>query len=152
MGDWLFEPRFEPRLKPREVVQIAGRFYEVVETRPMLPFHFKLTNIVAETPVTLTDHGLKGLENELLNYRLRVCGPVKLIIRIEGAGGPVYGGWGALERTADESTPENLLEFVQLADRYGYPYILIRPIVTPAWCKLTAYGIQCKELKGYWLC
>jgi hypothetical protein len=140
VGDWLFESRFEPRLKPREVVQIAGKFYEVVETRPMLPLDIKLVNVVSETMVDLRDYGLKGTRSELLNYRLKVYGPVKVVFRVEGAGGPVYGGWGALERTADESTPENMLEFMQLGDTHGWLVAKITPIVTPAWCKLKVYG------------
>jgi hypothetical protein len=140
VGDWLFEVRFEPRLKPREVVQIAGKFYEVVETGPMLPLDIKLVNIAAETSIDLRNYGLKGTKSELLNYRLKIYGPVKVVFRVEGAGGPVYGGWGALERVADESTPENMLEFMQLGDTYGWLVAKITPIVTPAWCKLKAYG------------
>jgi hypothetical protein len=140
LGDWLFEPRFEPRLKPREAIQIAGKYYEVVETRPMLPFHYKLTEITAEVSLSAPDLGLKGLENEVLNYRLKIYGPVKVSIRIEGAGGPVFGGYGNTERFADEATPESLMEFVQLSDRVGYPYITASPVATPAWLKILAYG------------
>jgi hypothetical protein len=140
LGDWLFEARFEPRLKPREAIQIVGKYYEVVETRPMFPLDIKLTNITTEQSIDLRDYGLKGTRDEVLNYRLKVLGPVKLTIRVEGAGGPVYGGWGALERTADERTPENTLEFIQLGDVSGWLVAKITPIVTPAWCKLIAHG------------
>jgi hypothetical protein len=140
VGDWLFESRFEPRLKPREAVLIAGRYYEVVETRPMLPLDIKLTNITSELYIDLRDYGLKGTRDEVLNYRLRVLGPARVTIRVEGAGGPVFGGWGALERVVDERTPENMLEFVQLSDTSGWLVAKIAPIVVPAWCKLTAYG------------
>ena len=140
MGDWLFESKFEPRLKPREYIQIAGKFYEVVETRPMLPFHYKLTGITGVATISAPDTGLKGLENEVLNYRMKIYGPVQVSIRIEGSGGPVFGGYGNIERLADESTPESLLEFVQLSDRVGYPFITATPLITPAWLKIVAYG------------
>jgi hypothetical protein len=137
---WLFDPEFRPRLKPREYVLIRGEYYEVVETRPMLPFDYKLTGIAEETSVDLREAGLRGLENEVLNYRLRVLGPVRLVVRVEGAGGPVYGGWGAAERVVDETVPEYMLEFVQLADKAGYPVVRVKPLVTPAWLRLRAYG------------
>jgi hypothetical protein len=137
---WFFDPEFSPRFKPKEFVMIRGEFYEVVETRPMLPFEYKLTNITSELNIDLKDAGLKGLENELLNYRLKMFGPVKVVIRIEGVGGPIYGGWGALEKVADERTPENALEFLQLGDKVGYLVVRVAPITSPAWLKLKAYG------------
>jgi hypothetical protein len=139
-GAFFFEEPFAPRLKPRENIQVADSFYEVVEVRPMLAFEVKKTNIAAETDVNMRDEGLKGLEDELLNYRLSIKGPVQALIRVEGAGGPVFGGWGTEERLADERTPPSLLEFVQLADKVGWPFVKLRPIVAPAWCRLSAYG------------
>jgi hypothetical protein len=139
-GAFFFEEPFAPRLKPRENIQVAGSYYEVVEVRPMLPFEVKRTNITAEADVDMKAEGLEALENELLNYRLSIRGPVQALIRVEGAGGPVFGGWGKAERLADERTPPSLLEFVQLADKVGWPFIKLRPIVTPAWCRLSACG------------
>jgi hypothetical protein len=137
---WFFDPEFTPRFKPKEFVMIRGEYYEVVETRPMLPFELKLTNITGEQSIDLKEAGLRGLKNELLNYRVKIFGPVSIVFRVEGTGGPVYGGWGALERVADERTPEDMLEFLQLGDEAGYLVVKVRPIVTPAWCKLKAYG------------
>jgi hypothetical protein len=106
----------------------------------MLPFELKLAGITTEQSIDLRDAGLKGLENELLNYRLKILGPVKVTIRIEGAGGPIYGGWGAFEKFADERTPEHQLEFLQLGDDVGYLVVRVVPIASPAWLKLKAYG------------
>jgi hypothetical protein len=137
---FFFAEKFEPRLRPRECIQVRGKYYEVVETRPMLFFEVKRTNITSNLPVDLKDEGLKPLSNELLNYRLSIRGPVQVLVRIEGTGGPVFGGWGKLERLADERTPPHMLEFVQLGEETGWPYVEIRPMVIPAWCKLTCYG------------
>jgi hypothetical protein len=139
-GEFFFTEKFEPRFKPRENVQIAGEFYEVVETRPMFAWDYKLTNITADTTVDLKEAGLKGLENELLNVRVKIQGPVKVLFRLEGAGGPVFGGWGGAERTADERTSPQLLEFLILGETYGWLYAKITPITSPAWCKITAEG------------
>ena len=136
----MFDPEFRPRLKPREYVMVRGEYYEVVETRPMLPFDYKLTGVASEMEIDLRSAGLEGLENELLNYRLKLLGPVRLVVRVEGAGGPVYGGWGALERVVDETVPEHMLEFVQLGNKAGYLVVKVRPVVTPAWLRLRAYG------------
>jgi hypothetical protein len=135
-----FEEPFHPRLLPRENIQIAGEFYEVVEVRPAFFFDYKVEKITSEIELNLKDLGLKGLEDELLNLRLKIHGPVQLLIRIEGAGGPVYGGWGGAERLADERTPPNLLEFLIFGEKYGWIYCRVRPIVVPAWLKLSAYG------------
>jgi len=137
---FFFEEPFLPRLKPRECIQVASEFFEVEETRPMLAWDYKLTNITAETEVNLKDAGLKGLENELLNVRLKIHGPVQCLFRVEGSGGPVFGGWGGAERLADERTSPQLLEFLILGETYGWIYARIRPIVTPAWCKISAEG------------
>jgi hypothetical protein len=141
MGDWLFELEFSPRLKPGEAIQIKDEFYEVEETRPIAPWELKLTNITSIRDVDdLRDYGLKPAKNELLNYRLKIMGPVRVAIRIEGAAGPVYGGWGAAEKVVDERTPENLLEFMQFGEDIGWLHLRIYPIVTPAWLKLRAEG------------
>lgn len=146
MGEFFFTEAFEPRLKPREYVQIGGRFYEVVETRPMLPWRRKWTKIEkAIVDVDLRTYELKGVEAEgklpeLLNFRLRVRGPVTVLVRLEGAGGPIFGGWGAAERRIDENTPPHLLEFLVLGERTGWLLCKIEPLVVPAWCQLSAYG------------
>jgi len=140
--DWFYSEKFEPRFKPREYVQIAGEFYEIVETRPMFRWDLKLTNLTSIVEYSLKDQGLKGIENELLNYRLKIHGPVKILIRIEGSGGPLVGGYGAYEKPSDETTPSEHLEFLTLADKYGWLYIKIMPLTTPhmpGWCRLTAY-------------
>ena len=139
-GGWFYEEPFSPRLKPREFIQVADEYYEVVETRPMFPWELKLTNITAEVDVDLKEKGLKALKDELLNVRLRIQGPVQVLFRVEGAGGPIFGGWGAAERWADERTPPHLIEFLVLGETKGWLYAKVRPITVPAWLKLTAYG------------
>jgi hypothetical protein len=141
MGDWLFELEFSPRLKPGEAIQIKDEFYEVEETRPMAPWEFKLTNITMVRDVDdLRVYGLKPGGLELLNYRLKIMGPVRVAVRIEGAGGLVYGGWGAGEKAVDERYPANLLEFMQFGERVGWLHLRVYPLVTPAWLKLRAEG------------
>jgi len=135
-----FQPEFRPKWLPRQAVVIAGEYYEVEEVRPGLRWEWKSTNITEETEVSLKDKGLKGLENELLDVRLRIQGPVQVLLRVEGAGGPVFGGFGGEERWADEDTPSQLLEFLILGDVKGWIYARIKPIVTPAWVKLSAEG------------
>ena len=142
MDEWFFDKGFSPRLKPGEAIQVKDEFYEVLETRPMLPWYFKLTNITMPTPeIDLRDLGLKSsVEGELLNFRIKIDGPVRALIRVEGAAGPVFGGWGNYSRFADESTPPELLEFLMLEDKHGWLVVRLFPIVTPAWARLTAYG------------
>jgi hypothetical protein len=141
MGDWFFEPEFSPRLKPGEAIRIKDEFYEVVETRPMAPWYFKLTNITIPTPeIDLRDAGLKAAEGELLNFRIRIDGPVLILLRVEGAAGPIVGGWGKAERFVDEGTPPELLELLMLGERDGWLIVRFYPIVTPAWARLKAYG------------
>jgi len=141
MGDWFFEREFSPRLKPGEAIQVRDGFYEVVETRPMLPWYFKLTNITAPTPeLDLRDYGFKAATGELLNFRIKIDGPVSVLIRIEGAAGDIVGGWGKDARYADEGTPPEQLELLMLEDRYGWLVVRVFPLVTPAWVRLKAYG------------
>jgi hypothetical protein len=141
MGGWFFDREFSPRLKPGEAIQIKDEFYEVVETRPMAPWYFKLTNITFPTPeIDLRDAGLKAAEGELLNFRIRIDGPVRVLLRVEGAAGPVVGGWGNVERFVDEGTPPEQLEFLMLEDEHGWLVARFYPIVTPAWVRLKAYG------------
>jgi len=142
MGDSgpFYQVEFKPKWLPRQAVVIAGEYYEIVEVRPAFEWSYKATNITAETEVNLKEKGLKGLENELLDVRLKIQGPVQVLLRVEGAGGPVFGGWGGEERYADERTKPQLLELLILGDVKGWIYARIKPIVTPAWCKLSAEG------------
>jgi len=121
-------------------VQIAGEYYEIEEVRPAFPWEWKSTNITAEISVNLKEKGLRGLENELLDVRLKIQGPVRVLLRVEGAGGPVFGGWAGQERLADEDTPSQLLQLLILGEVKGWVYAVIRPIVTPAWVKFSAEG------------
>jgi len=142
MGEYFFfYKEFNPRLKPREFIQIRGEFYEIKECRPMLPWTFKRTNITSNVELgDLREQGLKARSNEILDVRLRIDGPVKVLFRIEGAGGDVFGGWGALERYVDETAPSNLLENLIMGDAVGWLWAKIVPLVIPAWCRLKAEG------------
>jgi len=142
MGEYFFfYKEFNPRFKPREFIQIRGKFYEIKECRPMLPWTLKLTNITSNTVLDdLKNQGLKARNNEILDMRLRIDGPVKVLFRIEGAGGDVFGGWGALERHADDTVPDNLLENLIMGDSIGWLWVNIVPLVVPAWCRLRAEG------------
>ena len=99
--EWVFSREFEPRLKPNEYVLIDNQYYQVVETRPMLPFYLVLTNITAQQTLDLRDYGLYADRDQLLNYRLKVNGPVQLLIGVQGMAGYNYGGWGTQYRYAD---------------------------------------------------
>ncbi len=131
---------FVPIYKPGDTLAIAGKAYKVKEVRQAFPFIYKLTNITTDTSVDLKDAGLKGKENELLQVWLKLYGACKFAIRIEGAGGPVVGGYGGAMRYADENTPANMLSFFIFEDKYGWLYLTASPIVIPAWFKLTAAG------------
>jgi hypothetical protein len=136
----IYEPEFKPRFLPRHCVKIDGRFFEVVSVQPGFSWDYKRVNIVSEFDLDLKEQGLKGLKDELLNIRLRVYGPVQLILRVEGAGGPVFGGYAATEKYADERTPPNLLEFFIFGDSRGWLYARVKPLTTPAWVKIRAEG------------
>ena len=51
--EWVFSREFEPRLKPNEYVLINNQYYQVIETRPMLPFYLTLTNLTAQQTLDL---------------------------------------------------------------------------------------------------
>jgi hypothetical protein len=146
---FFFYKEFNPRLKPREFIQIRGEYYEVTEVRPMFPWTFKLTELtdIKGYDVDLKERGLKGGSGELLDVRIRVDGPVKVMFRIEGAGGPVLGGFATYERFADENTSENLIEALIFEDKVGWLYARIIPIIVPAWCRLKAEGYVYKVRK-----
>jgi hypothetical protein len=131
---------FNPRLMPRENIQIASDFYTVKEVRPAFPFVHKITNITQSTVVDLREQGLFARNNELLDVRMNIQGPVQIEFRIEGSGGDIFGGWGNRPRVADEDTPQHLLEFLILGRDYGWLVLNITPIVTPAWVKLSTIG------------
>jgi len=135
-----FEPEFRPLYKPGDTVQIAGKSYRVREVRQAYPFRFKLVNLTKPVDISLKDAGLKAKEGELLHVRLRFKGPCTVTVRIEGAGGPVAGGYGGVERQADESVPENLNEFLIYGEKIGWLYLVVYPLVVPAWLQVVAYG------------
>jgi len=95
--EWVFSREFEPRLKPNEYVLINNQYYQVVETRPMLPFYLVLTNVTAQQTLDLRDYGLKADTNQLLNYRLKIRraspaahrGPGAGRLQLRGLGNPV---------------------------------------------------------------
>jgi hypothetical protein len=142
MGEYFFfYKEFNPRFKPREYIQIRGKFYEIKECRPMLPWTLKLTNITSNTVLEdFRSQGFKAKNNEILDIRLRIDGPVKVLLRIEGAGGDVFGGWGAFERYADDTVSSNMLENLIMGDAIGWLWANIVPLVIPAWCRLRAEG------------
>jgi len=143
MGEhFFFYKEFNPRLKPREFIKIRDEYYEVVECRPAFPWAIKITKITDPRghEIELKKEDLKAESNEVLDMRIHIYGPVRVLFRIEGPSGPVFGGWGAAERFADEDTSENLLENVMFGDRIGWLYARIYPVVIPAWCKIKAEG------------
>ena len=140
MERWFYSVELEPRLKPRECVQVDGRFLEVVEVRPALPFDLKLVGISSTVDVDLKERGLRALKDELLDLRLRVSGPVRCTLRVEGAAGPVFGGWGAVERLADEGVSPNLLEVLVFGEERGWLHVRVEPVAVPAWARLRAEG------------
>ena len=129
--------KFEPLYKPGHTVQIAGESYKVKEVRPAFPFTYKATNIASDTTVDLKDAGLKGATGELLHVRVRVLGPCQFTFRVEGAGGPVVGGWGGREVMMDEGTEFEAFIF---EDRYGWLFVKAVPLITPAWFQVRAEG------------
>jgi len=138
--DWLFSEEFEPRLKPNEYVMIKGQIYQVLQTRPMFPWYFTVTNLTNSTIYDLRNYGLLPNSDELLDFRIKINGPSQVMFRVEGQGGDNFGGWGYNAEYADESTPEYLLEFFQLGREIGWLSVQINPIVTPAWVRMKAYG------------
>ncbi len=138
--DSVLEPEFKPRWLPKQYVKLDGKYYEIAEVRPAFSWEYKRTNITAEYDEDLKEKGLKGLKDELLDVRLKIYGPVQVVLRVEGAGGPVFGGYAATEKYADERTPTNLLEFLIFGEVRGWLYARVVPVTTPAWVKLRAEG------------
>ena len=135
-----YKAEFEPLLLPGNYVQVRGKVYQVVDVRPAFEWDYKEVGVASEGEVDLRQRGLKGSTNELLHVRLKVYGLCRHLFRVEGGGGPVYGGWGAVERWADARTPESALEFFIFEDEAGWLYMKYMPIVAPAWFKLRARG------------
>jgi len=129
-----------PKYLPGNNIQVRGEWYRVREVRPALFWEYKKTNITEAFTVDLKDEGLKGNPGEFLDARLEIFGTCTLEFRIEGAGGPVFGGFGGKVRLADERTSPNLLQFLIFEDKYGWVWAKVNPIITPAWVKLRAEG------------
>jgi len=135
-----YKVELTPKYLPKQNVQIKDEWYEILEVRPAFFWEYKKTNITAAYEVDLKAEGLKGKANELLDIRLQIFGQCKLEIRIEGAGGPVIGGFGGAIRMADERTSPNLLQFLILGEDVGWIWAKVEPIITPTWLKLRAEG------------
>jgi len=135
-----YKVQLTPKFLPGQNVQIRGEWYKVLEVRPALTWEYKKTEITEAITVDLKKEGLRGKAGELLDIRLRIFGPCKVEIRIEGAGGPVVGGFGGEPYFADERTSPNLLQFLIFEDRYGWLWTKVDPIISPAWLKLSAEG------------
>jgi len=140
MSTPFFGEPYAPIYKPGDTLQIAGKAYEVKEVKPAFPFRKKYTNITIDRSIDLKDEGLKGKPGELLHVWLRLSGPCEALIRIEGAGGEVAGGYAGTEKYADEDTPLNMLSFFIFEDKYGWLYLTAKPIITPAWLQIEAQG------------
>lgn len=140
MSSPFFAQPYAPTYKPGDTLQIAGKAYEVKEVRPALPFRKKYVSLTSDRSIDLKEEGLKGKAGELLQVWLRLRGPCEVLIRVEGAGGEVAGGYAGTEKHANEDTPTNMLEFFVFEDRYGWLYLVARPIVVPAWLQVEAKG------------
>jgi len=135
-----YKVELTPKYLPRQVVQIKGEWYEILEIRPAFYWDYKKTNITGPFELDLKKEGLKGKADELLDIRLQIFGQCKCEIRIEGAAGPVAGGFGGKVRHADERTSPNLLQFLILGEDVGWIWMKVEPIITPTWLKLRAEG------------
>jgi len=140
MSSPFFSQPYVPVYKPGDTLQIAGKSYEVVEVRPAFAFRKKYTNLTTDKTIDLKEDGLKGKSNELLHVWLKLRGPCQTLIRLEGAGGDVVGGYAGTEKYADENTPENLLSFFIFEDKRGWLYLVAKPLIVPAWLQIEAQG------------
>lgn len=141
MDSPIYRHKFEPALLHGHYVKIQDKYYRVVDLRPGFTCEVKLTNLLAPVEFSTKDTKVAiGSKGELLQLRMKVFGPVSIEARFEGAGGDVFGSYGGKIYYIDERVPENMLEYWVFEDQFGWLYLKIIPIMTPAWCKIRWLG------------